>query len=267
MEKLEARWKKSDSLVCVGLDPDLDRIPAHLISGKDPIFAFLREIIEATADLVCAYKPQIAFFSGQGAEDQLQLTMNYLSEHHPRIPVILDAKRGDIGSTATMYAREIFDHYGADAVTLNPYLGGDSLNPFLERSEKGVFILCRTSNPGAADLQNLDSNGRKLYLRVAEKVASEWNRYGNAGLVAGATYPQELGEIRSVVGDLPLLVPGIGAQGGDIGEVMRAGLDSNGEGLIINSSRGVLYAGKDEGFAQAARLQTEKLRRDINRHR
>ncbi len=266
-EKLTKRWKERNSLVCVGLDPDFERIPVHLKARKNPIFNFLREIIEATADLVCAFKPQIAYFSGQGAEDQLMLTLRYLQEHYPEIPVILDAKRGDIGSTAEMYAKEVYDHYGADAVTVNPYLGGDSLEPFLNRKEKGVFILCRTSNPGAEDFQSLVSKGRKLYLVVAEKAANEWNRHGNLGLVAGATYPDELADIRAVVGDIPLLVPGIGAQGGDIASVMRAGLDSNGAGMIINSSRGVIYAGTDKQFARAARRETEILRNSINQHR
>ncbi len=265
--KLDHIWKLNNSLVCVGLDPDLDRMPVHFQGQDNPIFAFLREIIAATADLVCAFKPQIAYFSGQGAEDQLWLTMSYLKERHPEIPVILDAKRGDIGSTAAMYAREAFDRYGADAVTVNPYLGGDSLEPFLERSGKGVFILCRTSNPGGMELQNLEVDGRKIYQIVAEKAACHWNGNRNVGLVAGATYPRELAQIREAVGDMPLLVPGVGAQGGDIGQVVEAGLNSRGTGMIINSSRGILYAGNDRNFARAARAETIKLRDAINLHR
>ena len=192
------------------------------------------------------------------------LTMRYLKEHHPEIPVILDAKRGDIGSTAAMYAREAFDRYGADAVTVNPYLGGDSLGPFLEWSDKGVFILCRTSNPGGMELQNLQVDGRKIYQIVAEKAACDWNGNGNVGLVAGATYPRELAQIREAVGDMPLLVPGVGAQGGDIGQVVEVGLNSRGTGMIINSARGILYAGNDRDFAQAARAETIKLRDAIN---
>lgn len=269
-EKLNRIWDKSGSLVCVGLDPDLGKIPPHLTAEGDephPAFLFNRAVIDATADLVCAYKPQIAYFSGQVLEKDLALTLNYLQERYPDIPVILDGKRGDIGATAALYAREAFDRYGADALTVNPYLGGDSLEPFLERKDKGVVILCRTSNPGAGDLQDLEVEGRKLYLVVAEKAVKNWNYNGNVALVAGATYPRDLEEIRSIVEDMPLLVPGVGAQGGDIEAVIKNGLDSRGAGLIINSSRGIIYAGSGEDFADSVRLAAKKLRDEINKHR
>ncbi|HNX05441.1 MAG TPA: orotidine-5'-phosphate decarboxylase [Opitutales bacterium] len=268
-QKLEQAWKDNNSLVCVGLDPDRARIPEHLSRDADVIFSFNREIIDATADLVCAYKPQFAFYAGQNALGSLRKTLTYIRDRYPNIPVILDAKRGDIGSTAMMYAREAFDHYKADAVTVNPYMGTDTLKPFLDDPEKGVIVLCRTSNPGSGDFQDLvvKDSGRKLFEVVAEKAAKDWNYNGNVALVAGATYPAELATIREIVGDMPLLVPGIGAQGGDVEAVLAHGLDSRGAGLIINSSRGILYAGRGSDFAQASREATRALRDDINRHR
>ncbi|MBW2066169.1 MAG: orotidine-5'-phosphate decarboxylase [Deltaproteobacteria bacterium] len=266
-ETLKQIWSKNDSLVCVGLDPDLSRIPGHLFETKNPIFEFNRAIIDATADLVCAYKPQFAHYAAEGAEAQLAMTIDYIHEAYPGVPVILDAKRGDIGSTAKMYAKEAFDRYRADAVTVNPFLGGDSLTPFLENKDKGVVLLCRTSNPGARDIQDLEVNGRKLYQVIAHKASYEWNYNSNVLLVVGATYPEELKEIRYIVGDMPLLVPGIGAQGGDIEAAVRNGLDSNGAGMIINSSRGIIYAGTGPAFALAAREATEALRNEINRFR
>ena len=181
------------------------------------------------------------------------------------MPVILDSKRGDIGNTARKYAQEAFERYGADAVTVNPYLGGDSLQPFLDWKDKGIVILCRTSNPGARDFQDLEvGGGRKLYHAVAERAAKEWNRHGNCLLVVGATYPAELAEVRAIVGDIPFLVPGVGAQGGDVVQAVRNGRTRDGGGLIINSSRGILYAGKDERFADAARAAAQQLRAEIN---
>ncbi len=267
METLNAAWHRNNSLLCVGLDPDLEKIPDHLRTAKSPLFEFNRAIIESTSDLVCAFKPQIAFYAASGLERDLELTIAYIHENFPGIPVILDAKRGDIGSTAKLYAQEAFDRYGADAVTVNPYLGGDALEPFLDRSDKGVIILCRTSNPGAIDIQDLELNGEKLYRIVARKAAREWNRNGNVLLVVGATYPQELGEIRSLVGNMPLLVPGIGAQGGDIEKAVNNGKTSDGTGMIINSSRGIIYAGKGKDFAQAARTAALQLKEEINRYR
>jgi orotidine-5'-phosphate decarboxylase len=267
IEAIESAWQKKDSLVCVGLDSDISKIPSSLRNLKNPLFEFNKAIIDATAGLVCAYKPQIAFYSASGAEKDLELTIVYIHEKHPGVPVILDAKRGDIGSTAEKYAQEAFDRYQADAVTINPYLGSDTLEPFLAWKDKGVIILCRTSNPGAGDLQDLVSDGKKLYQIIAEKAASQWNRNGNVLLVVGATFPEELKEIRSIVGDMPLLVPGIGAQGGDVKAAVTSGKTQKGTGLIINSSRGIIYASRRDDFAQAAHKATALLRDEINRYR
>ncbi len=267
MEKLACRRDDAGSLLCVGLDTDQSRVPGCLKEKGHPVFAFNKEIIDATADLACAYKLQIAYYSAQGTENDLIMTVNYLRAALPEMPVILDAKRGDIGSTAKMYAREVFDRYKADAVTVNPYMGGDALAPFLDRKDKGVFILCRTSNPGAGDLQDLETSGRPLYQAVAEKAAWEWNYNRNAGLVMGATYPDELARVRGIAGDMPLLVPGVGAQGGDLEAVMKNGLDSKGAGLLIHSSRSIIYAGGGEDFAPAARRAAEALRGAVNRWR
>ncbi len=262
--KLDRAWSDSNSLVCVGLDTDLDKIPGHLKALPHPVYEFNKQIIAATADLVCAYKLQIAYYNGQAIEDQLRQTINYLAGDYPHLPIILDAKRNDIGNTAAMYAKEAFDRYDADAVTVNPYLGGDSLQPFLERKDKGTIILCRTSNPGGNDLQNLEMNGCPLYQIVAETAARKWNANANIALVVGATYPHELGKVRSIVGSMPLLVPGVGAQGGDVDTFVKIGLSENGTGMIINSSRGIIYAGEGMDFAGAARNAALELRDAIN---
>lgn len=267
IKAIDSAWQKNDSLVCVGLDSDLSKIPAHLRALENPLFEFNKAIVEATADLVCAFKPQIAYYSASNAERDLELTIDCIHQNYPNIPVILDAKRGDIGSTAEKYVEEVFDRYKSDAVTVNPYLGADTLQPFLNRKDKGVIILCRTSNPGARDIQDLESNGRKLYQIVAAKAAEEWNRNGNVLLVVGATFPKELGEIRSIVGEMPFLVPGIGAQGGDVESAVRNGKTRNGTGMIINSSRGIIYASKGEDFAEAARNAAATLRDEINQYR
>ncbi|MBN2809735.1 MAG: orotidine-5'-phosphate decarboxylase [Deltaproteobacteria bacterium] len=267
IEKLESAQKKNNSLLCVGLDPSLERLPHVCRRQPQPFLAFNRSLIDATADLVCAYKPQIAHYAAAGAEAELQATIRYINESYPDIPVILDAKRGDIGSTAEKYAIEAFERYQADAVTVNPYLGGDSLAPFLKYREKGVVILCRTSNPGGGDLQSLEVEGEALYLRLARLAASSWNGNRNVLLVVGATWPAELARVRKVVGDMPLLVPGIGAQGGDLAAVLAAGLDRRGAGLLINSSRGIIYAGQEEAFGPGARQAALELRAEINRLR
>ena len=267
MQSLQQAWKSNDSLVCVGLDPDLSKFPDHLRDAPDAVFSFCRDIVDATADLVCAFKPQIAHFAALRAEDSLERLIAHVHAKHPGVPVILDAKRGDIGSTAQHYVTEAFDRFGADAVTLNPYMGRDSIQPFLDRADKGVILLCRTSNPGGADFQALDCGGQPLYLRVAETIARDWNEHGNCALVTGATWPEEIRQVRALVGDMPLLVPGIGAQGGDVEAVMRAGCSADGSGLMINSSRGIIYAGNDEHFAQAARAAADELRKIINRFR
>jgi len=267
IKAIESAWQEKDSLVCVGLDPDISKIPVHLHNVETPLFEFNKAIVDATADLVCAFKPQIAYYSASHAERDLELTIDHIHKNHPEIPVILDAKRGDIGSTAEKYVQEVFDRYMADAVTVNPYMGADTLRPFLDREDKGVIILCRTSNPGARDIQDLDSNGKKLYQIVADKAAKEWNDNGNVLLVVGATYPKELSEIRSIVGDMPFLVPGIGAQGGDVEKAVSSGKTQNGAGMIVNSSRGIIYASKRQDFAEAARYAAIILRDEINRYR
>jgi orotidine-5'-phosphate decarboxylase len=269
IERLERSWARSDSLLCVGLDPEIERFPQRIAAHASPIFQFNKAIIDATADLACAFKPQFAHYAAYEAEDQLQRTIEYIHTAYPDVPVILDAKRGDVGNTAERYAIEAFERYEADAVTVNPYLGADSLEPFLKRADRGVVVLCRTSNPGARDLQDLtvDADGRRLYHIVAELAAREWNVRGNCLLVVGATYPQELAEVRSLVGNMPLLVPGVGAQGGDVGAAVRNGRTAAGAGLIINSSRGILYASSGDDFAVAARSAAQTLRAQINAHR
>jgi orotidine-5'-phosphate decarboxylase len=269
MQSLHQAWQRNNSLVCVGLDPEPAKFPAHLRDDPDAVYTFCRAIVDATADLVCAYKPQIAHFAALRAEDALERLIAHIHQAHPGIPVILDAKRGDIGSTAQHYASEAFERYQADAVTLNPYLGRDSIQPFLDRADKGVILLCHTSNPGAADLQDLlvESTGGErlpLYQHLARTIAREWNGNGNCALVTGATWPEQLAQVRALVGDMPLLVPGIGAQGGDVEAVVRNGRTADGTGLMISSSRAILYAGHGEDFAAAARRATEALRMQIN---
>ena len=271
-EQLQQAWRNNDSLVCVGLDPEPSRIPHALRDSPDALFAFCSAIVDATADLVCCFKPQFAHFAAQRAEPALERLIAYVHERHPGVPVILDAKRGDIGSTAQYYAAEAFDRYGADAVTANPYLGRDSVQPYLDRADRGVIVLCRTSNAGARDLQDLvvadaEGVGVPLYQRVAAMVARDWNGNGNCALVVGATYPRELAEVREIVGDMPLLVPGVGAQGGDVAAVVRNGKNSGGTGLIVSSSRAILYASPGDDFADAARRATDVLRAEINRYR
>ncbi len=272
IDALKNRWSDANSLVCVGLDPEPAKFPAKFANDPDALFAFCRDIADATADYACSFKPQIAHFAGHGAEDALQRLIAHLHASHPGIPVILDAKRGDIGSTAQHYATEAFVRYGADAVTVNPYLGRDSAQPFLDHVEKGVVILCHTSNPGARDFQELDvhddgSGGGPLYQRVAETVARDWNGNGNCMLVVGATFPEELNEVRAIVGDMPLLIPGIGAQGGDLEAVIRNGKNADGNGLIVSSSRAILYAAGNDDYAEAAANAAKSLRDAINRYR
>lgn len=267
IDRLNAAWTARDSLLCVGLDPDPARFPAQLAGRPDAIFEFCKQIVDATADLVCAFKPQIAYFAAQRAEDQLEALIAHIHATHPGIPVILDAKRGDIGSTAEQYAIEAFDRYRADAVTVNPYMGRDSIEPYLAWNDRGIILLCRTSNPGGSDLQFLDVGGERLFERVARLAAGEWNGNGQLALVVGATFPAEIARVRELTGDMPLLVPGIGAQGGDIEATVKAGRDSRGRGLMINSSRAILYAGKGEDFAAAARAAALATRDAINQYR
>mgnify|MGYP000498522483 FL=1 len=277
---LRQRWQAADSMLCVGLDPDPARIPAHLGTGPEAIDRFCRDIIAATADTVCAFKPQIAYFAAQGAEDVLAGLITHIHAEHPGIPVILDAKRGDIGSTARQYGVEAFDRFKADALTLSPFMGFDSIEPYFEWAGRGLILLCRTSNPGGNDLQALsvlpagDATGtpsgapsprqsasdtasstqpEKLYEHLARLAAGPWNVNGELGLVVGATFPDELARVRTLAPRLPLLVPGVGAQGGDVNATVRAGLDADGYGLVINSSRAILYAGQSTDFADQAR--------------
>ena len=267
MTALRAAWQAHDSLLCVGLDPDPARFPPSLRDAPDGILRFCTAIVDATADLVCCFKPQIAYFASCRAEGQLEALIDHIHARHPGLPVILDAKRGDIGSTATHYAREAFERYGADAVTVNPYMGHDSVEPYLEWDDKGVILLCRTSNPGGADLQALDVGGEALFERVARLASTEWNGSGNCALVVGATWPRELARVRALAPSIPLLVPGIGAQGGDIDATVAAGAAADGCGLMLNSSRAILYASSGEDFAAAARAAAEATRDAINRAR
>ena len=256
-QKLQSAWASQGSMLCVGFDPDPKRLPQSLQGKPEGIFEFCRDIADATADLVCAFKPQFAYFASQRAEAQLEKLIKHLKETYPHIPVILDSKRGDIGSTADHYAMEVFERYGADAVTVSPYMGFDTIEPYLKHTGKGVIVLCRTSNPGGSDLQflNVSPDGQPLYLHVAKLAAQQWNSSGQIGLVVGATFPEEIAKVRAIVGDMPLLIPGIGAQGGDIDATVKAGAIANkpGTGMIINSSRAILYASSDSDFAQAAR--------------
>jgi len=268
---LRDRWHTADTLVCIGLDPEPAKFPARFANDPDAVFNFCRDIADATAEFACAFKPQIAHFAALGAEDALERLVAHLRQAHPSVPVILDAKRGDIGSTAQRYAAEAFDRYAADAVTVNPYLGRDSVQPFLDRAERGVVILCRTSNPGAGDLQDLPvrtaSGERPLYQHVAETIARDWNGNGNCALVVGATWPEQLREVRAIVGDMPLLVPGVGAQGGDAEAVVRNAVSKDGTGLMISSSRAILYASSGNDYAEAAASAARELRGTINRFR
>jgi len=256
-QKLQSAWASQGSMLCVGFDPDVQRLPVIFQGKPEGIFEFCREIADATADTVCSFKPQFAYFASQRAEAQLEKLVKYLKDKYPHIPVILDSKRGDIGSTADHYAIEAFERYGADAVTVSPYMGFDTIEPFLKHAGKGVIVLCRTSNPGGSDLQflNLAASGEPLYLHIAKLAAQNWNASGQISLVVGATFPEEIARVRRIVGEMPLLIPGIGAQGGDIDATVKAGSVPNqpGTGMMINSSRAILYASTGNDFAEAAR--------------
>jgi orotidine-5'-phosphate decarboxylase len=267
MQALRARWSDSGSLVCVGLDPEPAKLPARFSGDPEAVFAFCRDIVDATAEYACCFKPQIAHFAALGAEAALSRLIGHIHAAHPGVPVILDAKRGDIGSTAQRYAIEAFDRYGADAVTANPYLGRDSVQPFLDRADRGVVILCRTSNPGAGDLQDLLVDGRPLYQHVADKAAREWNGNGNCMLVVGATWPEQLRDVRARVGDLPFLVRGVGALGGDAEAVVRNAKTADGTGLVVSSTRAILYASSGDDYADAAAAAARALRDTLNRAR
>jgi orotidine-5'-phosphate decarboxylase len=264
IDRLHASWKRTDSMLCVGLDPSPDRYPTPLKDDSDRAFLFCRDIVDATADHCSAFKPQFAYFAAQRAEPSLERLCTYIRETYPSHVLILDAKRGDIGPTAQQYAVEAFDRYGADAVTVNPYLGFDSIEPFLAWADRGVIVLCRTSNAGGTDLQGLavstaiaHAGGQLLYQHVATLCAGPWNTTGQLAMVVGATFPAELSQVRSIAPKMPLLVPGIGAQGGDIEATVTAGRTADGFGMIINSSRAILYADSGPEFANAAARAAE----------
>jgi orotidine-5'-phosphate decarboxylase len=289
VERLRARWQTARTLLCIGLDGEMGRLPYSVRAGQTGMLAleeeregshvegalvsFNQAIIDATADLVCVYKPNAAFYEVHGPAGLRALirTIEYIHARYPEIPVILDAKRGDVSSTSRAYAEAAFDTIGADAVTLQPYLGRDALAPFLERADRGAFILCRTSNPGAGEIQDLrigvDGGEEPLYVALARRIATAWNTHGNCGLVVGATYPEELRRVREAAPDLPILVPGIGAQGGDLAGTIRAGLDSQGQGLIISASRSVLYSSTGPDFTNAARHEALRLWKEIDQLR
>jgi orotidine-5'-phosphate decarboxylase len=250
--RLDQAWKTSNSLVCVGLDPDVAKIPARFAKSSQPILDFNKEVIDATHDLVCAYKPQIAFYSAVGAERQLELTIEYIRQRAPHAIVILDSKRGDIGNTATAYAAEAFERYKADAVTINPYMGEDTVRPFVKDARYAAVVLCRTSNSGARDFQDLLIEGKPLYQHVALRAASKWNELKNILFVVGATYPEEMAQLRKAHPEITFLVPGIGAQGGDLKATLDNGLDANKQGLLISSSRQIIFAGDHAAIRQAA---------------
>ena len=263
LDQLREAETLNQSMLCVGLDPEPSRFPTGITRDAEGIHDFCLKIVEATADLAIAFKPQIAYFAAHRAEPQLERLIARLRQIAPRVPVILDAKRGDIGSTAEQYAREAFERYGADAVTLSPFMGFDSVEPYLKYPGKGAFLLCRTSNPGGDDLQNqrlasVDGQPR-VYEHLARLAQGPWNKNGQLGLVVGATYPQEIERVRSIAPTLPLLIPGVGAQGGDAAATVRAGLRSDGP-IIVNSSRAILYASKGEDFAVAARAEAMRTR-------
>lgn len=257
--KIKKKWNEGKS-VCVGLDPFMENLPEGIVD----FFEFNKEIIDATHDLVLAYKPNSAFYEARGSKgiDELKKTCDYTLKKYPDIPVILDAKRGDIGSTNEGYVSFAFDYLKADAITLHPYLGKEALSPFLKRKDKGLFILCRTSNPGAGEFQDILSKDIPLYQIVAQQISSNWNENGNVGLVVGATYPEELLEIRNIDSEIPLLIPGIGAQGGDLEKTVKYAKKN----FIISSSRGIIFASKKSDFAKAAREETLKLSEDIKKY-
>lgn len=263
LDILRTATTQNDSMLCVGLDPEPARFPTGMQGDSRKIYDFCAAIVDATADVVCAFKPQIAYFAAHGAEDQLERLMQHIRSHAPHVPIILDAKRGDIGSTAEQYAKEAFERYGADAVTLSPFMGFDSITPYLAYHGKGAFLLCRTSNPGGNDLQNqrlASVEGQPLlYEHIAQLAQGAWNQNGQLGLVVGATYPAEIERVRTLAPTVPLLIPGVGAQGGDALATVRAGWRKNGP-IIVNSSRAILYANHGPQFATAARDEALKTR-------
>jgi orotidine-5'-phosphate decarboxylase len=266
LEKYNRRVERSSSLVCVGLDSEVARIPARFAGEQFPQFAFNRWTIDETAEYAAAFKPNTAFYEARGTQgmDELRMTAEYLRENYPDIVTICDAKRADIGNTNQGYVTSVFDWLGFDAITLHPYLGREALAPFLDRTDKACIILCRTSNPGAGEMQDMDCGGRPLWQAVAEKVSGEWNGKGNCMLVVGATYPDEMRRIRAIAPDVTFLVPGVGAQGGDAAAVVAAGLDAEGRGLMINSSRGIIFSDDPALAARTLRDEINTARKAIH---
>jgi len=271
-ERLARAERTNRSMLCVGLDPDPMRFPGVWRGDPSGILAFCSAIVDATHDLAIAFKPQIAYFAAHRAEDQLERLVAHIRAVAPDVPVILDAKRGDIGATAEQYAREAFERYGADAVTLSPFMGRDSIEPYLRHPGKGVLLLCRTSNPGGDDLQGQTlASGERVFERVAALAQGPWNRDGQVGLVVGATYPEEIRRVREIAPTVPLLIPGVGAQGGDAAATVRAGWRGDAfattGAIVVNASRSILYAGTGDDFAAAARREAERLRDELMRAR
>ena len=261
IDMLGAAQRQNNSMLCVGLDPEPAKFPGNLKNDAGKIFDFCAAIVDATADLAMAFKPQIAYFAAHRAEEQLERLIRHIRQRAPQVPVVLDAKRGDIGNTAEQYAIEAFERYGADAVTLSPFMGFDSVAPYLKHHNKGAFLLCRTSNPGGDDFQNLRLTSVEgqplLYEHIARLAQGPWNLNGQLGLVVGATYPAEIARVRSIASMLPLLIPGVGAQGGDAAATVQAGWRANAP-ILVSSSRAILYASQGDDFANAARREASK---------
>jgi orotidine-5'-phosphate decarboxylase len=268
-EKLDKAVSKNNSLLCIGLDPVIEKIPEHLHKKENPIFEFNKAIIDATADLVCAFKPNSAFYEAWGEDGirELRMTCDYLRISYPTIPIVLDAKRGDIGNTNEGYRKFAFEYLQVDAITLIPYLGLEAFEPFFKEKNRGIIIGCRSSNSGAKEFQDLTVNGQPLYLRVAQDVVEKWNKNGNCMLFVGATYPEELGKVREVAGDMTFLVPGVGAQEGALEKTVKRGLNTAKAGMMINSSRSIIYAGSGKDFTDTSRTEAETLRDSINKFR
>lgn len=263
LQKLKNISSRNNSLLCIGLDSELEKLPKHLLKNADPIFDFNKAIIDATFDLVCSYKPNIAFYEANGLDGlkSLKKTLDYLKKNYPEIPIILDCKRADIGNTARMYAKAVFEYWDVDAATVYPYLGKDSVLPFLEYKDKCTILLLKTSNPDASKIQNIEIDNEPLFIKIAKEIEN-WN-YPNIGLFVGATYPQDLAKVRDLFPNSPILTAGIGAQGAQTAEAVRAGVDKKGANLICNSSREIIYVSSEEDFAQAARKQALNLQKII----
>ncbi len=266
-QKLDSIVAKNNSLLCIGLDPDLEKLPRHLLNLEDPIFEFNKALIDSTSDLVCSYKPNIAFYEAYGLKglESLKKTLEYLQKNYTDIPMILDAKRGDIGNTADRYAKAIFDFWKADAVTVYPHLGKDALEPFFNYENKLIIVLIKTSNPDSGTFQNLEVDGKPYYLKMAE-IARDWNQ-PNLGLFVGATYPKELSDVREIFPDSVFLTAGVGAQGAKTEQAVKAGVDKDGNNLICNNSREIIYASSSEDFAEAARKKAVEIKEEINKYR